>query len=135
MSEPLDYARPTPRQSSRVLAAFADLTLVYPLILVGSLYGEWFLAWYMLGHEPQPSLDDPKDISGSSWMHPIAGIVIMGFMPAACGALVLNTLYVIDRRLRGRRLAIRIACLSALWLGMIALIRFDPHPVLKWWFD
>ena len=135
MTQALDYARPTPRRPSRVLAVFAHLTLAYPLFLIGSLYGEWFMAWYMLGHEPQPSVDDPKYISGSSWMHPITGIAIMGFMPAACAALVLNTLYVIDRRLRGRRLAIRVACLLALWLGMIALIRFDPHPILEWWLD
>jgi hypothetical protein len=29
----------------------------------------------------------------------------------------------------------RIAGLWVLWLGMIALLRFDPHPVLEWWFD
>jgi hypothetical protein len=89
----------------------------------------------MLGHQPQPSLDDPKYISGSSWMHPITGIAMMLDVPAVCGVLVLNTLYVVDRRLRGGRLAIRIVCLLTLWLGMIVLIRFDPHPDLEWWFD
>src|SRR5258706_6473936 len=128
MTQALDYAPPVVRPPSRVLAIFAHLSLAYPLFLVGSLYGEWFLAWHILGHEPRCSLDDPKYIDGSSWMHPIAGIAIMGLMPAAVGALALNTLYVINRRLRGGRLLIRIAWLLALWLGMIAPLRFVPPP-------
>lgn len=135
MMQALDYAPPVVRPPSRMLAICTYVSLAYPLFLVGSLYGEWFLAWHILGHEPRCSMDDPKFINGSSWMHPITGIAIMGLAPAAVGALVLNTLYVINRRPRGRQLLVHILCLSALWLGMIALLRFDPHPVLEWWFD
>jgi hypothetical protein len=135
MTQGLDYARPTERPTSRLLAVFAHLTLSYPLFLIGSLYGEWFLAWHMLGHEPQASLNDPKYINGSSWMHPITGIAIMGLLPAAAGAPILNTMYVFRQRLNGRRLVIRFAWLSVLWLGMLALLRFDPHGIMQWWFD
>lgn len=68
-------------------------------------------------------------------MHPIAEIALIGMMRDACLALVLNSVYVIDRRVRGRRLAGRIAYLMAPWLGIIALIGFDPHSVMGWWLD
>lgn len=135
MTRALDYARPTPRRPSRPLALAAHLALAYPLLLVGCLYGEWLLAWLILGREPQPGLDDPKFISGSSWIHPVTGLAIVCFVPAACAAVVLNTLYAIDSRLQGRRLAARVVLLTALWLGTIALLHQDPHRVLGWWFD
>ena len=89
----------------------------------------------MLGHQPQPSLNDPKDIAGSSWLHPVVGLGIMGFLPAAFGAVIFNTFYVLERRLRGRRLTVRVFALLVIWLGTFALIRFDSQPVMEWWLD
>ena len=34
----------------------------YPVILIAAFYGTWALAGIILGHLPQPSLDDPKSI-------------------------------------------------------------------------
>ena len=39
------------------------VTWVYPCLLVTSLYGTWLVAWAVLGHQPVPSIDDPKYIS------------------------------------------------------------------------
>lgn len=135
MIQTLDYARPAPRRPSRTLAFAAHLASSYPLLLLGSLYGEWLLASLMLGHQPRPSLDDPKGISGSSWMHPIPFVALMGMLPAACATLILNALYVINSRIRGRRLLTRLAGLLSLWLGMLATLRLDPLKVLFWWLD
>ena len=135
MTQSLDYARPTARRPSRVLAYFAHATLAYPLFLLASLYGQWLLSWYVLGHQPQPSLDDPKSIDGASWMHGITYIAIMGFLPAAGVALALNILYAVDRRLRWVGLAIRAVSLLALWVGTFVVLNVDPGMVLYWWFD
>lgn len=131
----LDYARPLPRAPSRWITVAADVTLAWPLFLIGSLYGQWFLSWYLLGHAPRPSADDPKYIIGASWMHPITTIALFGMLPAAGGALAFNTLHVLGNRVRGIRLAMRVIALPVLWLGMIALLRYDRQPVMEWWFD
>ena len=135
MTQSLDYAPPTARRPSRVLAYFAHATLAYPLFLLASLYGQWLLSWYVLGHQPQPSLDDPASIDGASWMSGITFVAIMGFLPAAGVALALNILYAVDSRLRGVRLMVRAFTLLALWVGTMVLIRVDPGFVVYWWFD
>ena len=35
----------------------------YPVMLVTALYTTWLVAWAVLGHQPQPSMNDPKYIS------------------------------------------------------------------------
>jgi hypothetical protein len=53
--ETLDYSRPLPPTRSRFLACLANVSLVWPLVYLGLLYGEWYLAWLALGHAPAPS--------------------------------------------------------------------------------
>jgi hypothetical protein len=135
MSRPLEYALPAARPPSRPLALFADVSAAYPLLLIACLYGEWLLAWYMLGHAPEPWVDDPKDIVGSSWMNFLTGLAILGLGPAFILALVMNALHVGYHRLFGLRLAVRVAAIFLLWVGLYALLRGDPGSVVKWWFD
>jgi hypothetical protein len=135
MTQSLDYEQPTHRPPSRVLRFFAHATAAYPVILLGALYGQWLLSWWMLGHRPQPSLDDPKYIDGANWMHIVTCFALLGFLPAACAAVTLNALYVVGHRLRGFRLFVRIAVVSTLWLGTFLLLRWDPGFVLYWWID
>jgi hypothetical protein len=47
----------------RRLRAAGLVVSFYPVLLVCSLYATWFTAWYVLGHRPRSSLDDPKYIS------------------------------------------------------------------------
>src|SRR5215218_1910999 len=104
MTQPLEYAPPPPPPPrSRVLAFFANVTLAYPLLLISALYGEWLLAWHALGHVPRASLDDPKDVEGSSWMHLPAGLLLMGFVPAAVAAMFCNAFYLARHRHTLRR--------------------------------
>jgi hypothetical protein len=128
----LDYAPHAPRELWVAFAA--NIGLVYPLFPLGLLYGQWFLSWYMLGHAPRPDWDDPKFISGASWMHPVTTIALLGMFPAAGGALAFNTLHVVINRVRGIRLMLRIVGVPLLWLGTIALPRYHPM-VLVWWLD
>ena len=135
MSQTLDYATCPTAPFSRRLAVLANVTLVYPLLLIALLYGEWLLGWLMLGHPPQPSINDPSDTLGSQWLHPVSGVALMGFFPAAAAALPLNALHVIHHQIRGRRLAVRLAMLPFTWVGAIAVIRWDPLSVAAWWMD
>lgn len=135
MTQALDYAPPTDRRPSRLLALSANATLLYPLFLLGALYGQWLLSWCVLGHAPVPSIDDPKDVAGARWMNPITALAIVGWMPAACAAPVLNAFHVFARRVRGVRLGARVLLLLSLWAGMFVLLRWDPLRVVYWWFD
>lgn len=128
----------TPRpeaRPSRALAVLADLTTAYPLLLFGCLYGQWLLSWWMLGHQPRPSLDDPKDIAGASWMGWMTGCAILGWMPAFFAAAVLQTVRGLRERRPGPNAALRLGLVFALGLGTLALLRADPGRVVSWWLD
>ncbi len=130
----LEYAQPDTQKQSRWMTVFANASLFFPLVVLGLLYGEWLLGWAMLGHPPQPSLDDPKSINGSSWLHGFAGIALMSALPASWMAAGFN-LYLIAGRPGLKRSVLRVAMLLILWLGMFALIHYDPWLVLDWWLD
>lgn len=130
-----DDERPAHRPPSRILPFSAHLSAGYPILLLASLYGQWLLSWWVLGHRPLPSLDDPKYKDGASWMHLVTFALLMGLLPAACGALVLNIRYVLKRHLRGVRLLLRIAAVVLLWAGTIVLLSRDPGGVVYWWMD
>jgi hypothetical protein len=55
---PVVLARP-----GRKLRASAWVCSLYPLLILGSVYATWLTAWFILGHQPRISLDNPKDIS------------------------------------------------------------------------
>lgn len=134
MAEILDYSRPDSKPGSKLLSVSANATLLYPLFVGIVLYGEWFVAWLVLGHPPRPSLDDPKDIVGSSLIHNITLLALAGMLPVALAALVLNVMVAIKRLSIGRS-AMRLVVLITLWLAMFTLLRWDPGQVVYWWFD
>jgi hypothetical protein len=118
-----------------VLRALAFVSLLFPFLIAAALYGEWLLAWSALGHPPRPSLDDPKDISGSSWMHGITAIVLMGAVPAALGAVALTVAHIAVNRPSVARAAVRIVVIVGTWLALFGLLRWDPGLVVYWWMD
>jgi hypothetical protein len=134
MTKTLDEARPGPRHHSQPLAFFASATLLYPLVVVAMLYGEWFLAWSALGHPPRPSLDDPKHI-GSNWMHAITGLALFGLLPVAGAALILNVMHLVINRPSAVRSVVRFVALVEVWVAVYALISWDPGRVFYWWAD
>lgn len=111
------------------------LTLAYPLLCIGLLYGQWLLSWAVLGHQSQPSLDDPKLIDGASWMHLFTTLAFLGFIPIAFIGVALNVIYMIDRRLKGYKALRYILLFLTFWLGTFQLLRSDPGSILIWWFD
>jgi hypothetical protein len=135
MTETLNYAPLRPRRYSKPLAFFAAATFLYPLLVISALYGEWLLAWFALGHPPQPSLNDPKSIDGSSWMHGITGFALLGIFPVALLALALNVAHIALNRPSAARGAARIVGLVVLWLAILGLLRWDPLQVIYWWLD
>ena len=122
--------------TSKTLTFFANATLIYPLIFLGLLYGEWFLAWYMLGHPPSPYGDnDPAQIDGAGWMWPITGIAFIGLMPASIGAVICTIAFVMKNRPSAAQVGIRLLTLVSFWLGMHTHLMSDPYKVIYWWLD
>ena len=59
------------------------IAFLYPLILMGSLYGTWLAAWWQLGHMPRPNVDDPKSVGGIlsvGWMVPLLFLMLLPIM-------------------------------------------------------
>ena len=54
MTQPLDYARPPTQTPPRLLKHLANGLIAYPLLPILSLYAQWLLSWYMLGHRQIP---------------------------------------------------------------------------------
>jgi hypothetical protein len=118
-----------------VLRLAADATLVYPLVVLFFLYGEWLLAGSVLGHPPLPSWNDPKSIPLSSWLHTPTLVVVVGWGPAMLASLVLNPLLGLLPRFSPRRLALRILAVLVCWGAFMALLLWDPLQVLNWFLD
>ncbi len=120
---------------SRTLVVAANVTAAYPLLLLAAIYGQWLLSWLMLGHQPRPSIDDPKDIVGASWMSSVTGLALVNFVPASCAAAVLNTMHFCSHENPGLRSSLRIVAILGLWVGAFLLLRADPGSVWSWWID
>jgi hypothetical protein len=132
MGETLEYARPAPREPFRLLAACAHFTLVYPILALGLLYGQWMISWCILGHMPRPYVDDPAQITVANGLHSQTHIAFAGLIPAIWAGIALNLVYVPLRQLGLARGAQRGLVFVAVWLGAYLLIRHDPFSVVSW---
>jgi hypothetical protein len=112
----------------------AHLTLIYPLITLGALYGEWMLAWLVLGHRPVPWMNDPKDILGG-FAHLLTMIVFLGALPAALGGAVVNLIWVVDYKGAPIIGVTRLLLFWTLWLALLVILKWDPLTIGKWWID
>jgi hypothetical protein len=132
----LEDNRAAGRLSSRMLTLFANMTLIYPLIVLGMLYGEWLLAWFVLGHKPSIIGDDDPELIPTRWLHGITWIVVLGILPVGCAAIIFNVAHIIRNRPSAVRAAIRLHTLVCLWLGMYSMLDwYDPYQVMEWWLD
>jgi hypothetical protein len=123
------------RRRPRLLQFLANFTVVYPLVVISSVHGQWFLSWFMLGHRPVWSDDDPAFISGASWMHLVTTVVLLGIVPVACAACIFNVAYIYQQRPSAAQASIRLYSLLGFWMGMIAWLIRDPHGIMEWWLD
>jgi hypothetical protein len=134
----LDYGRPL-----RPEEPIIDAMLHYALpVLVGTIlaflvpYALAVVAWFLLGHWPVPSLDDPKGVIGASlaeigvlcWVVHLAGAVC-GFGLASL-ALVINVLRGSSDRLRPAFLSLTNLALLIAGLGLARWSR-----VMEWLLD
>lgn len=119
----------------RLLALGAQLSLVFPLSVLWSLYGEWLLASLALGHPPRPSIDDPKDVPLANIAHWGTMIALVAMLPMGVAALALNTWDASARKLGGGVIAARAVVILGLLAGTIAWLRWDPGRVMYWWMD
>jgi hypothetical protein len=119
-----------------MLKRFANVTLIYPLIALSLLYGQWLLSWYMIGHRPSPlGDDDPKSIAVARWLHPITLFTLAAIIPATVLAAFCNAAYIIKERPSAIQAALRLQAVVGLWLGMIMTFFTNPYQIMTWWFD
>jgi hypothetical protein len=123
------------RESSRALRRLAIASLLWPALVVVLLYGEWLLATWSLGHLPRPSMDDPKNIAVSNWIHFFTLAAILGAVPAALLAPVLSAIEIFVNRPTIARGLIRLAAVIVSWAVLVLLVKWDPGRVLYWWMD
>jgi hypothetical protein len=126
---------PSIRESYETLHRLAIASLLWPVLVVALLYGEWLLATWSLGHIPRPSIDDPKDIAGSNWLHVFTVLAILGALPAALLALGLNIVVIRATRPNLLRSLIRVGAVLVSWAVLVCLVKWDPGAVLYWWVD
>ncbi len=127
-------ATPT-TEASRRLRIAANASLVYPVIFLAVLHGQWLLSWAVLGHMPRVSIDDPQDIDGASWMQSVTLVAMCGVLPVAACALVLNVWHVADARRGWAAMLGRVVALAAFLFAAFACMRWDPWRVAEWWID
>ena len=136
MTTTLDYARPTSPRHAPLVARVAAALLLYPAFLAAAIYGPWFIAWFILGHPPQPLRDDP-DYPGAGALRGLSALALLGALPAGCAALALNVLHLamIWPASTSKRIAVRLVLLVVPWLMLLALFYWDPGYAFTWWFD
>jgi hypothetical protein len=119
----------------RRLGLIANVSMAYPLLFLALLYAQWLSSWVILGHVPRPSIDDPKDVAGASWMHWVTAIALAGLLPMLFGALVLNAIHGAAASCRWLLRIGRLIAVLTVFVGVIAWIRWDPGRVVYWWLD
>jgi hypothetical protein len=120
---------------TRWLDVLANATALYPLLVCAAVYGFWCTAWWQLGHPPRPSLDDPKDVAGTAWLHELSELFLAGLLPGFLTLVVVQVARTLrDHRERWRALG-RAAMACAVWFGAGWLLTKDPGDVLLWYFD
>lgn len=125
------------KSGNRVVAIAWGVAFLYPLIAVGWVYFCWGLGWYLLGHWPRPSIDDPKDIGGAmDYVYSIGLLLVVFVPPMSIGGLVL-AIFCPIRSLRERRFGrVMIAIANALMSYCVwQLATLDPGSVFAWFFD
>lgn len=106
----------------------------FPLAVLGMFHLTWCIAWFLLGHLPRPSLDDPNSIHGLSVPYFAAGLMFA----VSPGVLVLCVGYELVRR-PGRWLSVhrlaRLLIVLLVWFAAWAYLRWDPLRMIDWYMD
>ena len=112
---------------------------VYPVLLVGTLYATWFVAWTILGHRPVPSLNDPASISVAVDVAGCAFLLLLIGGPLALGVHVVTGVVWLARspgeKPVWRRGAAIAALAAGLWAAAYVLLAWDPGDAGVWFMD
>jgi len=112
----------------------AVLPALYPLVLVGSVYGAWVMAWIALGHPPRAWRDDPWNIAAAvNAAYMFSMVIILGLPLGAGGSIFAHLLLMIRWRWPARIAATILV--MAVWVSMYLLLQWDPLEVVKWYMD
>lgn len=115
------------------LQTLETIAFLYPVLLLVAFYGTWFSAWFVLGHPPRASLDDPKETLGAIYL--ASGIIIL-LEPLGVFAAVISMARRFVYSSYSKRSGIIFAVLNVmLWVGVLLLLRSDPNGVVYWWCD
>ena len=98
-----------------------------------SVYFTWLVAWVALGHQPRPSLDDPRHIAPTVSFVYLASALFLVSIP-----VVAISVPVAQLATNGRPKATRAVYASISFLllaGTICLFRWDPFRVVYWYMD
>jgi hypothetical protein len=68
-------------------------------------------------------------------MHPVTGLLLLGALPAAVVAVMLNVALVAVRRPSAACMLGRLAALVLFWVALFVLLSCDPGRVAYWWLD
>jgi hypothetical protein len=121
----------------RVGAFGWSLAFFYPVIAASSVYFYWIVAWFLLGHRPRPSVDDPKEVGWAiGYVYNIVLILVVLLPPMSVGGLALAILCPF-RSLRERRFGrVMIVVANALLAFSVwKLATLDPGQVFEWFID
>ena len=91
------------------------------------------IAWLILGHWPQPTIDDPKSIPVVQMMQPaflVSGIVSLATWAMLIGLFFLWAVRVYQNR-SSRAAVFALLCVCILLL-VVLLVRNDPLQIITW---
>ena len=138
MVNPYEARKSPPGEEERwtVRRLLALVCWCYPLILIASFYGNWALAGIILGHPPQPWLDDPQSVNFvvslshhgcTLWLVMFPFFAIYG----AIGELFPKT----DFPPRPAWRLARLLMFGFIWFVCFGFLRWDPNGVVQWYIN
>jgi len=129
----------TPERRLRLLSTIANVTLVYPFFVVGSLYGCWLLACRILGHEPIAWIDDPAETlsaGGVFWLYvAVTWLAVVGIIPVFFTSIAGNIAHIAKSRPSAVQAGIRLLTVASVWVWFWCWLANDRHEIMKWWMD
>jgi hypothetical protein len=126
--------------SSQLLKTGFVLSYSYPIIMTGSFYLTWLVAWAVLGYPPRSIVDDPKYISLIVDIpYYFTGILLLAFPAAILAGLGITPsyFYTYFQAKRQTIIATIVAWLflGVLWLTTFLFLRSNFLQVITWYVD
>ena len=112
----------------------ANLTVLFPLMLLSILHIGLWLCWSALGN-PSPM---PPWGPDAGWFKLLDGLILFllaAAIPLFFISIVVNLIYLAKVNQSPRRASVRVLLLLVVWIGSLVLLEVDPFGALEWWMD